>query len=265
MSHLPRADSLSAEFDPFLLKSERMGLTSAQSQPIFPTLLDASELHDVSGEIHLYKDKPSAVICLRGVIYRYRLLSNGRQNITSILLPGDVCDMLPGQNVAHPEQFLAAIGTARIAKIPRDRLTLSVEKEPATMQILLAFLLQELAISKEWLTNVTRREAYERIAHFFCELYFRYAAVGRVTQNRFPLAFTQAKISDALGLSIVHFNKTLRTLRDQEYLSIEDRVVTVPSLDRLISVADFNPCYLHFDNPSSFLEGASAVPRSLRR
>ena len=62
----------------------------------------------------------------------------------------------------------------------------------------------------ENLTSVGRRSAAERVAALIVTLYKRGKALGLVADQTFAFPLTQQHIADALGLSLVHTNKTLR-------------------------------------------------------
>ena len=64
--------------------------------------------------------------------------------------------------------------------------------------------------------------------------------------NKFQLPVTQGDIADALGLSAVHVNRTLKRLRTQELISISGQSVTIVNGEGLGTVAGFDPTYLHF-------------------
>jgi len=61
--------------------------------------------------------------------------------------------------------------------------------------------------------NIGRCEAYERIAHLFCELFMRLKAIGLNDGNSFQMPITQSELADATGLSTVHVNRTMQDLR----------------------------------------------------
>jgi CRP-like cAMP-binding protein len=77
------------------------------------------------------------------------------------------------------------------------------------------------------------RPALERIAHFLLELLTRLQAVGLAEAQSFRLPLTQELIGDALGLSLPHVNRTLRRLREDGLVRIEDQRVTINDFDTL--------------------------------
>ena len=102
----------------------------------------------------------------------------------------------------------------------------------------------EEATTREWLMSVGRRSALERVAHLLCELQVRLQAVGFATQNGYDLALTQQDLGDALGLSNVHVNRTVHTLRERNLIAWGTRHLTILDLPRLMVLAEFNPKYL---------------------
>ena len=84
------------------------------------------------------------------------------------------------------------------------------------------------------------------MAHLLCELHHRLKTVGLVTETKFQLPVTQGDIADALGLSAVHVNRTLKKPRIQRLVSMTGQFVTITNGEGLRTVAGFDPSYLHF-------------------
>ena len=87
------------------------------------------------------------------------------------------------------------------------------------------------------------------MAHIFCEILVRMRAVGLTDDHSCDLPITQAELGDALGLSTVHVNRTLQELRGAGLLQLERGRLTVLNWDELKEVGDFDPAYLHLQNP----------------
>jgi CRP/FNR family transcriptional regulator, anaerobic regulatory protein len=58
-----------------------------------------------------------------------------------------------------------------------------------------------------------------------------------VEGRRAPLPFRQQDLADALGLSLVHTNKTLKRLQERQLASWRDGGLFVPDLDALAAIA----------------------------
>jgi DNA-binding transcriptional regulator LsrR (DeoR family) len=61
------------------------------------------------------------------------------------------------------------------------------------------------------------------------------------------MPITQAEFGDAMGLTVVQINRTLRDLRDEGMITVRKREMIAHNLPRLKQVAEFDPLYLHLD------------------
>jgi CRP-like cAMP-binding protein len=100
------------------------------------------------------------------------------------------------------------------------------------------------AMVVEHLVNIGRRSALERTAHFFIELAERLSLVGLVTEAEFRCPLSQFVLADALGLTSIHVNRTLRQLRERKLLTVRRRVATIHDLAGLRKLAGFKCGYL---------------------
>jgi CRP-like cAMP-binding protein len=67
---------------------------------------------------------------------------------------------------------------------------------------LLMMSLVDAAMLREWLLNVGQRDAFQKLAHFFCELSARYAALGLHEEAKgFSIPLTQIELADTMGLT----------------------------------------------------------------
>ena len=86
--------------------------------------------------------------------------------------------------------------------------------------------------------------AFATIAHLICEVGARLEVIGRLHGGNYDLPVTQSHLADAMGLSLVHVNRTLKQLRDDGLLSFRGHEVTVVDWERLRAAAEFDPGYL---------------------
>jgi CRP-like cAMP-binding protein len=107
--------------------------------------------------------------------------------------------------------------------------------------------LVEEAIAREWILNVGQRNALERMAHLFCELLYRFRAVGLNQGMSCTLPLTQVELAESLGLSSVHVNRTLQALRRRKLITLDAGTLTLRDLPALEELSLFNPEYLHLD------------------
>jgi CRP-like cAMP-binding protein len=110
--------------------------------------------------------------------------------------------------------------------------------------------LVEGSIFREWVLNIGRRDARTRIAHLLCEFAMRLevAQLGQPTDYELPI--TQEQLADAVALTAVHVNRTLKRLEQEGLITRTRRFISIVDWKELIKVADFEPRYLHLDRPA---------------
>jgi CRP/FNR family transcriptional regulator, anaerobic regulatory protein len=80
-------------------------------------------------------------------------------------------------------------------------------------------------------------EAQARLAMMVLDFYARLRRRRLITASTYNLPLTQAQIADYLGLSAVHVNRVLRSLRDERVINLEKNSVTILDLERLARLA----------------------------
>ncbi|BBI49607.1 hypothetical protein HORIV_20280 [Vreelandella olivaria] len=103
----------------------------------------------------------------------------------------------------------------------------------------------DASIFREWLLNVGQREGYSRIAHVICELLLRLKAVGLVEGNSFHMPISQAELADATGMTPVHVNRVLQSLRNNGLIHTNRRQIIIPDWQKLQEAGEFDSLYLH--------------------
>ena len=191
-------------------------------------------------------DAPSDLhLVVEGLACRYKGLVDGSRQIFAYMVPGDFCDL----HVFILKAMDHSIGTlspCRIVDIPRDRV-LEMGQRPDLARALWWATLVDEAILREWLVNLGQRNAEHRIAHLFCEIHLRLKCIGLADGGRFELPITQTELGETLGLSTVHVNRSLQSLRAQDLVLSRGRSVTIPDIDRLRQMSGFNANYLHLE------------------
>ena len=203
-------------------------------------------------------DKPRQVnLILEGWACRYKVLEDGRRQISAFLVPGDLCDMRMFI-LKRMDHSIGALTPVTVAEIPADAILEIADTSTRLSRALWWNSLVEEAIAREWTTNLGQREAIERLAHLFCELFLRLRSVGLTDsqsgQHSFELPVTQEQLADATGMSTVHVNRTLQEMREQGLIIWKGKTITIPDLEALQTVALFNPNYLHLDHAGQALD-----------
>lgn len=167
-----------------------------------------------------------------------RMLSDGRRQIFALSLPGDgigICERpappalstvvaLTSLETVDAEPVLEAVQAGRAPGLGR---ALSIAAVLDQMRML------------DHIVRLGQQTAYERLAHFLLEMQRRMEAAGLGDAQRFPLPLTQEILADALGLSIVHVNRTLQQLRRERLIELRSGVAILLQPDALASIADY--------------------------
>lgn len=187
---------------------------------------------------------------LSGVACRYKIVVGGRRQILSFHFAGDMPD-LQGLLLDKMDHSLCVLTKADVAFIPHEAIRAISAQRPALASAFYRQALVDGSIFREWIANVGRRLAIERVAHLICECYERMRALGLVDEKTFRLPITQSELGDATGLSNVHINRSMQSLRKAGLVVSEGKMHTILDWPRLRAAADFNSRYLHFREPQS--------------
>ena len=210
-------------------------------------LMQASALERaVDARVTLYEsgDVPNAAYAvIEGFACTYKDRSTGQRQILSYLLPGDLCDadLALGARMDHS---LGTLTPCRIARLGGEELAALTQQRPRIAQALRISKLITEARSREWLISLGCRTALERTAHLLCEVLARLEAVGLANGSRCELPLTQADLAFTLGLSSVHVNRMLQTLRADGLIELRGKKLVIRQGERLRELADFSPDYL---------------------
>ena len=161
-------------------------------------------------------------------------------------LPGDVPD-LHSLHLRVLDNSVSTLTQCRVGFITHEDLSDLCARYPRIASAFWRETLVEGAIFREWLLNIGRRAAYNRIAHFFCEMLVRLRAVGLAEGHACDLPITQAELGDALGITTVHVNRVLQQMRADGLIEMKGAWLTFPDWNRLKEVGEFNPLYLQLE------------------
>ncbi|MEG3085667.1 Crp/Fnr family transcriptional regulator [Sphingomonas sp. PB2P12] len=183
-------------------------------------------------------------VILAGFVVRQKFSGEGLRQIVSTHTPGDVLGLhhLYIDTADHNIQTLTRCNIAAISTKALRELAL---RYPTVGAALFTYTLLEAARYRESMLNVGRRDARTRVAHLLCELAVRLDVPGLPPGQGYELPMTQEELGDAVGLTPVHVNRTLRSLVEDGLVVKDKRILKFPNWDRLVEVADFSSRYLH--------------------
>jgi CRP-like cAMP-binding protein len=182
------------------------------------------------------------LVLLDGFAVRCRVLRNGGRQVLNVSLPGDFLGF-PGCFFESALYSVTAITDTVLSPIPYARLVALFDTCPRLATKIFWSFSCEAAMFAEHLIDLGRRSALERVAHFLLELHARLQLIGLADDKSYAMPLTQELISDTLGLSVPHVNRTLRELRNDNLLVIEHQRVVIPDIGALSSLAGFERRY----------------------
>ena len=185
-------------------------------------------------------------VLVEGFAARYKILMNGRRQITALHVTGDFVD-LHSHLLKKLDHGVTALTPCQVAVVPHENIRRITESHPHLGRVLWLSTLIDGATHREWLVAMGRRSALGHFAHLICELFLRLQAVQRTEGYSFQLPVTQAELGDTLGISTVHVNRVVQELRMERLITWQGETVTILEWERLTKVADFDPTYLYLE------------------
>ena len=226
----------------FLSRLSARSRLSAEDVALVQGLGRASRQHPARTEIW-NGDAPAAPrVVVSGWACQQRLLSDGRRQIIGFLLPGDAVGSL---EPPEPASDVTCMALTAVVTADASALVAAVAQgDPMREGLARAVRLlarHETALLRDQVVRLGRQTAYERLAHLMLELHARSRLAGLAGEADFAMPLTQDMLADALGLSIVHVNRTLQQVRRDGLLEIRSGRVRIIDTRLMRTVADWAP------------------------
>jgi CRP-like cAMP-binding protein len=202
-------------------------------------------------DIYIVREGQAATECallVRGFAFRQKLLRDGSRQIISFHIPTEFVDLQNGM-LGTADHSVQSLNRSEILAIPRTALMAVADSRPAVRRAMWVDTLVDGSIFREWVVNVGRRDSRARIAHLLCELALRLERIGEGGNGRFDFPVTQEQLADATGLTPVHTNRTLQSLRRDGLIQLTAKSLTVLDWQGLRETGDFDELYLHHHIP----------------
>jgi len=158
---------------------------------------------------------------VRGTLKLFKLLPDGRRQITGFLSPGHLV------GVAHDECYLytaEAITEVELSSYPRAQFDRLIDQVPGFARRLLSATCDELRVAQDQMILLGRMEAIEKVAHFLLTLTNGRAREGG---DEIFVPMSRSDIGDYLGLTTETVSRTLTILR-------HDGVIALPTPSRIV-------------------------------
>ena len=145
---------------------------------------------------------------------------------------------------SSPLEEVSTVALTRVecvdAMILKEILSARDERHARLQRALRSARRQEHAALLDHIMRLGRQSAQERLCHFFLEMRDRTRAAGLAeSDGLFPLPLTQEVLADALGLSIVHLNRTLQQMKRDGLIRMRSGWLDLLDMHRLEILADY--------------------------
>lgn len=170
-----------------------------------------------------------------GSVRVYKLLSDGRRQITGFLFAGDFLGLATGQTYVFSAEAIEPATACRFRK--SDYRTL-IRETPALEAALLDRATHELAAAQNQMLLLGRKTALERVATFLLDLPSQDPA-RTTAEGLVHLPMTRSEIADYLGLTIETVSRVLTKLKTSgviRLISLTDLKIEQPA--RLKALAE---------------------------
>jgi len=193
--------------------------------------LTAREILIPTGKLHgsIYRLKS-------GWMSRSRTLSDGRQQIIMVLLPGDLLGLKTMLLNRQPDS-LQCLGRATVQELGYEPALELGRTDPDVSLRFMWQLAEDERRIHNWVVALGRGSAVERIATLMLDFRGRLIQAGIGSGDQFHLPMTQEQIGDHLGITLVHVNRTLKRLREDGILTVRGGLVLIHDVEALASYA----------------------------
>jgi len=193
--------------------------------------------------VHQGQSSPTSYVLAKGWAVSYKILEDGSRQILNIKVPGDIMGL---RNTASrvSDHAIEPVTNIEISEVLPSDLLEDFRENPRLATAVQWSASRDHAILAEHLVSIGRRDATRRVAHFFLEMEARLRLVGIGTNSGYFCPLTQYLLADALGLSAVHVNRCLRTLREDGLVTFQAGEVVFDDHEGLVEFAKFDPAYL---------------------
>jgi len=170
-----------------------------------------------------------------GAVRLYKLLPDGRRQITGFLFPGDFLGIAMNDSYAYTAEAMA---DTRLCQFPRRRLQALMAKYPNLEHELLGLACNELAAAQDQMLLLGRKSAEEKIASFLLKLSERALNRGR-PGDPVHLPMSRADMADYLGLTTETVSRTLTSLKTRNIITLKaNGYIALTGHDDLEYIAD---------------------------
>lgn len=173
-----------------------------------------------------------------GWAFRYKKLAEGGRQILDLVLPGEIIGLSSALlgTVRHSVQTLTPVSLCLMSGYP---LTELLKRHVDLTLDLLRWRVEEEHRADVRLTLLGRRRPLQRIGYLMLETFDRLHRLELAQGTMCPFPLQRQHLADAAGLSMIHLNRTLTTLRDDKLATIENKMLIIYDRRRLTELSGY--------------------------
>jgi len=180
-------------------------------------------------------NSPQLFTALHGLGLRYRHLENGERQVINFIFPGDFIGLQAGL-MGEMGHSVEATTKMTLCVFDRGELWSYIKASPERGFELAWLAAVEEHFLGDTLTTVGQRTALQAVAWAFVRIYQRAEACGNGSNGAMRFPFKQRDLADALGLSLVHTNKTIGVLKSRQLIGWDGDTVKISDLAALAKI-----------------------------
>lgn len=170
-----------------------------------------------------------------GTVKIYKLLPDGRRQITGFLITGDFLGLSHNETYAYSAESVTATSLCRF---PRRRMEALLDEFPKMQRRLFSMASTELVAAQDQMLLLGRKTAKEKICSFLLMLSQRAARRGH-KENPVYVPMSRADIADYLGLTTETVSRTFTQLKTSGIISLmEGNKIRLANLDSIYDMAE---------------------------
>lgn len=183
---------------------------------------------------------PQLYTALRGMGVRYKLTEAGERQVINLVFPGDFLGLQAGimREMGHSVEATTAM---TLCVFDRKTFWNLFRDQPERGFDITWLAAMEEHFLGETLVTLGQRDALGAVAWALVRIAQRGQALGLFDGRQMEFPFRQQDLADALGLSLVHTNKTLRKLRERQLAAWSDGLLRIGDMEKLCEIAGVEP------------------------
>jgi CRP-like cAMP-binding protein len=194
-------------------------------------------------------DRPKAsAIVQQGMVARYHTFPSGGRQYISLHIAGDMPDA-QSLFLETMDHSVCAMEDAQVILVPHDAILALFEERSTIGLAIWRETLVDAAIFRQAIINNSGRRLQTRLAHFFCEQYYRARAIGEATTGSCSLPLTQTQIGETVGASLPSVSRALHVLRQTKSMDLQGGRLHIRNWARMVRLGQFDPGYLQLRRP----------------